>query len=78
MDAKFQPMRLLDLRIRDHVTISAGTLGFSTESERFVVWKKNQDYGPTCKILGKYVIEIFHTYYSQLEQPCKEAILVEK
>ena len=33
MDAKFQPMRLLDLRIRDHVTISAGTLGFSTESE---------------------------------------------
>ena len=34
MDAKFQPMRLLDLRIRDHVTISAGTLGFSTESEQ--------------------------------------------
>ena len=33
MDAKFQPMRLLDLRIRDHVTISTGTLGFSTESE---------------------------------------------
>ena len=33
MDAKFQPMRLLDLRIRDHVTISAGTLGFSTVVE---------------------------------------------
>ena len=35
MDAKFQPMRLLDLRIRDHVTISAGTLGFSTENEPY-------------------------------------------
>ena len=41
MDAKFQPMRLLDLRIRDHVTISAGTLGFSTESEHW--GKDNKD-----------------------------------